>query len=109
MQVRQEGRYKSISKAALAIVRVSQRSVRDGDFDIGLTGGIVGTGDGRTVGWGHATVVPEGVECDAWMGNVRECAPVSAAAAAKQDEQRRLVIDLLEWNKNERTIDERRI
>jgi hypothetical protein len=34
MQVRQEGRYKSMSNAALAIVRVSQRSVPGGfDFD----------------------------------------------------------------------------
>ena len=46
-------------------------------------GDIVGTRDGRTVGWGYAAVVPEGVECDDRMGNVRECAPVSTTAEAK--------------------------
>ena len=46
---------------------------------------ILGTRDGGTVGWGIVAAVPESVECDDRMGNVRECAPVSTAAEAKQD------------------------
>ena len=48
---------------------------------------IAGTRDGGTVGWDIVETVPESVECDDRVGDVRGSAPVL-------DRQRRLVIDL---------------
>lgn len=45
----------------------------------------VGTRDGWIIGWGNIAVISEGFEFDVGLGNVRECAPVSAKAKAKAE------------------------
>ena len=85
MQVRQEGRYRTISKAALAILRVSQTFGGRRISKFKLFAENVGTRDGWIIGWGNFEVISKGFECDVGLGNVRECAPVSAKGKAKAE------------------------